>query len=124
MGRRRRGRCPSGSDGASGPSPPILGGGSRGPRRGGRGGGCGEAARGLSERLERCIETKPADLEEVLARTASVAAVVCLWEAATGETPPDTASRVATEGLAVVQTLLRRPPAPVWWVTSAAVAVH
>jgi acyl transferase domain-containing protein/acyl carrier protein len=82
------------------------------------------SALALSARLPHGVLTEPSGLAAVLATEASVAGVVCVWEARAEEAPPATALRVATEALSVVHALLGRAPVRLWWVTSATVPVH
>jgi len=83
-----------------------------------------DVAAALSRAIPTCRIVAPAALAEVLAQPAAIRGVVCLWEPASGEDAATTALRVATEGLAVVQALLRHTAVRLWWVTGGAVAVQ
>ncbi|MCX4246643.1 type I polyketide synthase [Paraliomyxa miuraensis] len=84
--------------------------------------GSSRAAR-LATALERCVQVEPEQLEAALARHDEPAGVVCLWDARSTETVPQTALRVASEGLSIIAALREHPgtASRTWWVTSAAV---
>ena len=88
-------------------------------------GGAGStAAAQLSARLGSSVSTEPSHLAAVLAQSAPIAGVICLWEADPTIGIPTAAQQVAIDGLTVVQTLQGRAKVRLFWVTQGAVAVQ
>ena len=80
-------------------------------------------AQTLAASLEPCTRVEPAQLGAALARAPEPVGVVCVWEARDAETVPQTALRVAGEGLSVLAAHREHPGAVarMGWITSAAV---